>query len=263
MERKKSYNLAEKYYDKGRPPYPREVIDWIVSKTNMTRDDNLLEIAPGTGQATLEFAGRGYQITCVELAENLANILIKKVKTMNVKVEVAAFEEWISPQYKNYNTIYCATAFHWLDPKVKFKKCSDLLAHAGHLVLFWNVFSNVKSGLLKDAYDLLWKYCPDKKHIDSEVLKEIRKAEINNSGEFYLSEYVDYKWSLSQNREELISGFYSQSSFLSLDESKQEELKIKLDNMFEGLDKVIHTNLSTTVYICKKANQTVEGSFII
>jgi len=256
MEKKKSYNLAGKSYDKGRPPYPKEVVDWIISKTNMNSDDKLLEIAPGTGQATLEFASRGYQITCVELADNLANILVNKVKDMNVNVEVAAFEDWVSPQSKKYNVIYCATAFHWLDPEVKYKKCSDLLTNNGQLVLLWNVFSNVKSGILKDAYDLLWKYCPEKRHIDSEELKDIRKTEVNNSGEFYLSEYIDYRWSLSQSREELISGFYSQSSFLSLEKSKQHELKMKLDSLFEGLEKDIKTNLSTTVYICESVNQT-------
>ncbi|MCH4887110.1 class I SAM-dependent methyltransferase [Acidaminobacter sp. JC074] len=255
MSDKASYDKAADSYDKGRPPYPSQINDWILKSTGMNTNHQLLEIAPGTGQATMAFARRGFSIKCVELSRNLADVLIEKVKDMNVSVDVSSFEKWQNTSERPYDFIYCATAFHWLDPEIKYKKCSDLLRDEGKLILIWNVFSESKNEIIKHAYDLLWELCPDKKHIDSEVLKENRKKAISASGEFQLKSYLDHKWQLLASREETINGFYSQSSFLSLDEKRQKDLKIKLDLLFDRLDAYISSDVSTTVYICEKVRK--------
>ena len=61
MERRESFNTAAQLYDEARPSYPDVAINWILDRTNIASDDTLLEIGPGTGQATLKFAERGYQ----------------------------------------------------------------------------------------------------------------------------------------------------------------------------------------------------------
>lgn len=257
MEKKKSYNTAAIEYDTGRPEYPVEVIDWIINKSEMNcNSDYLLEIAPGTGQATLEFGRRGFDITCVELSENLANILKTKVKDMNVQVDVSAFEDWVNPEVRFFDFIFCATAFHWLDPDIRFKKCSELLTDSGSLILIWNVFSSPNNKLIEKAYSLLWEHYPNKAHPDPELLKENRKDAINASSEFYVTDYLDFKWSMSQTKEQEISGFYSQSSYLSLDESTKKTLKHKLDSLFLNLPKEVMSELSTTVYICKRSTKS-------
>ena len=74
MKKRESFNCAAKIYDESRPPYPDEVIDWIIERTKVSKNDRLLEIGPGTGQATFKFAESGYKIHCVEMGSNLAEI---------------------------------------------------------------------------------------------------------------------------------------------------------------------------------------------
>ena len=94
MERKASFNTAAQLYDEARPSYPDVAIDWILDRTNIESDDTLLEIGPGTGQATLKFAERGYRIRGVELGQNMADMLMQKVGNYKVTVDVGPFEKW-------------------------------------------------------------------------------------------------------------------------------------------------------------------------
>lgn len=71
MELRESFDSASKTYDDARPSYPDEVIDWIINKTNVSKEERLLEIGSGTGQATIKFAERGYNIHCIEMGKIL------------------------------------------------------------------------------------------------------------------------------------------------------------------------------------------------
>jgi trans-aconitate methyltransferase len=145
MEKRESFNHAAPIYDEGRPSYPDEVIDWIIRKTKTTRDTTLLKIGAGTGQATMKFAAKGYRIHCIELGRNLADILQQKVKPYPVTVDVSAFEAWEPEHPFKTACIFSATAFHWINKHVKYKKCYDLLEADGFLVLLWNVLPEVGS----------------------------------------------------------------------------------------------------------------------
>lgn len=59
MELRESFNNAAKLYNEARPTYPEETIDWIIDKTNISKNERLLEIGAGTGQATIKLARRG------------------------------------------------------------------------------------------------------------------------------------------------------------------------------------------------------------
>lgn len=68
----------------------------------------------------------------------MAEILKGKcTKYSNVLVDVVPFEEWNCTDNEKYDMIYSAQAFHWIDKKVKYKKCHELLKDNGYHVLFW------------------------------------------------------------------------------------------------------------------------------
>ncbi len=252
MEKNKSFNSAAEIYDESRPSYPDAVIDWIVSRTNISKEGMLLEIGPGTGQATIKFAERGYNIHCVEMGENLAAILKQNTKDYNVSVDVSAFETWEPNTPIKTSFIFSATAFHWIDRSIKYKKCYDLLDDNGFLVLLWNVAAEMDIPEVRRAYELLWEHNPDKK---KEIKTDIRKqteAEIVNSGIFTLEDYIDYKWKLKQTRDKFTKAFFSQSSFLSLEHEKQKILAAEVQKLFKCLEDEFEADFYTTVYIAKK-----------
>jgi SAM-dependent methyltransferase len=162
MRIKESFNNAAELYDRARPSCPEEIVDWIISKTNAPRDQTILEIGPGTGQATLPFAAKGYKIHCIELGDNLARMLLKNSANYNVTVDIAMFENWRPENNLQYPLIFSASAFHWLDEDSRYKRCYDLLKNNGHLALLWNVAPVSEISEVVQAFDLLRDYCPEK-----------------------------------------------------------------------------------------------------
>jgi SAM-dependent methyltransferase len=47
-------------YERARPGYPAELLDDLAALTGLRAGDRVLEIGPGTGQATVPLARRGY-----------------------------------------------------------------------------------------------------------------------------------------------------------------------------------------------------------
>ncbi|WP_405172451.1 rRNA adenine N-6-methyltransferase family protein [Paenibacillus sp. FSL H8-0280] len=73
MENKETFNLVTHEYERYRPVYPSEMFDDIFTYLNLNKEDSILEIGCGTGQATGGLVSKDYtNITCIELGSNLA-----------------------------------------------------------------------------------------------------------------------------------------------------------------------------------------------
>lgn len=95
----------------------------------------MLEIAPGTGQASVPFASRGYDLTAVELGEDLARVARRNLARFpGARVEVAPFERWPLPR-RSFDLVASFTAWHWLDPGVRFAKAAGALRDGGTLAI--------------------------------------------------------------------------------------------------------------------------------
>jgi SAM-dependent methyltransferase len=129
-----SFNRVASLYDQYRRGYPLEVVDQIVDAAGIRPGDHLLEIGPGTGQLTRPLLERGMRVTAVELGPDLAAIARRKLGGFpDVHIHVAAFEDWGLPS-EPFKAVVSATAFHWLDPRVRATKAAHALEPGGRLV---------------------------------------------------------------------------------------------------------------------------------
>nr|WP_258525689.1 class I SAM-dependent methyltransferase [Paenibacillus sp. YN15] len=133
-----TFEQAAMRYQQARPDYPEELFDSLIRATRLHPDDRLLEIGCATGKATLPLAHRGYRITAIELGRNLAKQARHNLAETNATVIHANFEDW-EPAFseERYGLIYAATAWRWIDPKVRYQRAWDWLRPGGHLA-FWN-----------------------------------------------------------------------------------------------------------------------------
>ena len=133
-----TFDGAVPLYDEARPGYPEELFDEVVSLSGIPAGGRILEVGCGTGQATLPFARRGYEILCVELGENLAAVARDNAAGYpRVEIRTGDFEEIPLPE-EAFDLLISATAFHWLDPAVAYPKAARSLKSGGAIALFWN-----------------------------------------------------------------------------------------------------------------------------
>ena len=127
-------------YDEARPGYPEPLFDDLTALAGTGPGARALEIGCGTGQATAPLARRGYRVLCVELGENLAAMAGRKLAGYpEARVLVSSFEDWPLAKLEGaFDLVVSATAFHWVDPAVRYRKSAQALRPGGSLALIWN-----------------------------------------------------------------------------------------------------------------------------
>ncbi len=132
------HDQVAQLYDRARPGYPAALVDDVIAYAALVADARILEIGCGTGQATLPLAQRGYAIDCLEPGAQMAAIARANLANFpNVTVHQTNFERFSHPP-ASYDLLLSATAFHWVDPKIRFRKAHELLKPRGALALFWH-----------------------------------------------------------------------------------------------------------------------------
>ena len=134
-ERRRSFDAAAAAYHEHRPGYPDALFDALAAR--MPPPARVLEIACGTGHATLPLAQRGYSIRGIELGERLAAIARENLSAHPaVQIDVGRFEESrVEPQ--SADLVVCASAFHWLLHAQAMPRIQSALRSGGLLSLLW------------------------------------------------------------------------------------------------------------------------------
>lgn len=129
------FNTQAELYNAVRPHYPPELFEALIETTRLSDTANLLEIGPGTGQATIPLAEREYCITAVELGDAMAAVARRELERYpNVVIITGAFED-VELSTKPFDLVYSATALHWIKPEKRFTKPHQLLNDGGHLAV--------------------------------------------------------------------------------------------------------------------------------
>ena len=130
---RRTFDSAAELYDRARPHYPDAVVDDLLGLGGILAGDSVLEIGCGTGQLSVDLARRGMKLTCVELGAGLAEVARRNLAAFPAAtVERGAFEAWPLPD-EQFDFVTAATAFHWIDPDVRFRKTAAALRPGGHL----------------------------------------------------------------------------------------------------------------------------------
>jgi SAM-dependent methyltransferase len=152
-----SFDGMASTYDEVRPGYGRELYDFIDSTKPFSERSLILEVGSGSGIATEEIADRWNPgIVALEPGKNLRAAARKRLGGRG-KIELVAstFEDYDGGG-RRFDAIFSATAFHWVDPAVKYRKAFELLSDDGFLVLYWNNFGIADDGVAK-AMDALYR----------------------------------------------------------------------------------------------------------
>ncbi len=129
------FNELAGKYDRHRPSYPDVLIDQACEVAGVGPGVRVLEIGCGTGQLTRSLLARGLRVTAVEPGDQLiARARDQLQDAGEVQFVNARLEDAPLPR-AHYRAVFSASAIHWVDPDVSWRKVADALVDGGTLGL--------------------------------------------------------------------------------------------------------------------------------
>jgi SAM-dependent methyltransferase len=122
-------------YDRTRPVAPAHVFDELVALAGLEPGASVVEIGPGTGQATRQLAERGLRVVALELGPQLADRARHNLAAFpDVEVITTSFEGW-DPGTARFDAVVACCSFHWIDPATRFALAAAALRPGGCLAV--------------------------------------------------------------------------------------------------------------------------------
>jgi SAM-dependent methyltransferase len=241
MEREELRTMFEQVpelYERARPTYPEALFDDLVELAGLAEGARVLEIGCGTGQATLPLARRGYSILCVELGAGLAAAARRNLAPFpNVEVVHANFESW-EPERGGFDAIVAFTAFHWVDPELRYVKAARLLREDGSLGVAGSLHVQRPGGDtfwadVQEDYDAITPSPDNRPPPLPDEIDDLRD-EIEASGHFEYVASRRYVWDQPYSADEYISLLDTYSGHRALDDERRTQLYDRIRRRIEA-----------------------------
>lgn len=241
---------AEDYFA-ARPGYPAELLDAAVTLGELSPGARLLEVGCGTGEVTAWFAARGFPILAMDRSPEMIRLARRRMgKVENVELRVQDFEQE-SPN-ERFEGLILATAYHWLAPGTRVRRCADSLEPGGALILLWHTHPPPYTGYHDAAQPIYRRLVPGWEPPASPGMSEEKIdavcEELGADGSFDSVERRTHDWHRTYDRDLYLRllNTYSDHRLLA-DEVRRElyrELSTLIDDEFDGVvDRPYRTEL--------------------
>lgn len=141
-ERSLSFGEEAAAYERGRPTYPPEAIDWLLPAAAV----DVLDLGAGTGKLTVRLAERGLSVTAVDPIPEMLEVLSNSLPS--VPALLGSAEDIPLPD-NSVDAVLVAQAWHWFDPDRAAAEVARVLRPGGRLGLVWNI-RDERLGWVKD-----------------------------------------------------------------------------------------------------------------
>jgi SAM-dependent methyltransferase len=130
-DRSLSFGSAAAAYERGRPSYPPEAIDWLLP----TGARKVLDLGAGTGKLTTRLVERGLDVVAVDPIPDMLEVLRASLPETRALLGTA---EEIPLEDNSVDAVLVAQAWHWVDPERAIPEVARVLRPGGRLGLVWN-----------------------------------------------------------------------------------------------------------------------------
>lgn len=127
-----SFNEAAEVYDKVRPGYPTDLFDVLFHL--VPPEPQIVEVGPGTGQATKDLLARGASVHAVEIGPAMAAKLRANLPSERLHVSIGDFEA-LDIEPASADALFSATAYHWISPSAQTDRPARILRPGGVIAI--------------------------------------------------------------------------------------------------------------------------------
>jgi ubiquinone/menaquinone biosynthesis C-methylase UbiE len=128
------FDGAARLYEATRPGYPAEIVESLAAIAGVGPGSAVLEVGCGTGQLTGDLARYRFGLTAIDIGPAMITAARRHLADATISFQACSFEDFAAAD-SSFDLIVSATAFHWIDPEVKFSKSARLLRPGGWLAL--------------------------------------------------------------------------------------------------------------------------------
>jgi SAM-dependent methyltransferase len=220
-----SFGQAVSDYERGRPSYPREAVDWIVERAGEARaaaDGRLaqaVDVGAGTGKFTASLVAHGLEVTAVEPD----HAMLARLATNHPSVAaLAGTAEQLPLDDESVDLVTVAQAWHWVDVPVASVEADRVLRPGGTLALVWNI-RDADVDWVARLGDIMGSSEAEQYSSDAPRLGPPLVAE----------EYAEYRWENPLTREELIAMITSRSYVITMDAAERDAMLARVGRLLD------------------------------
>jgi ubiquinone/menaquinone biosynthesis C-methylase UbiE len=210
-----SFDRAAEVYERARPEYPADAVDWLLPVGTVT----VLDLGAGTGKLTRALAARGLDIFAVDPSPKMLEQLRAVIPEAIVIVGTA---ENIPLADASVDAVVVGQAWHWVDQDAALPSVARVLRPGGTLGLVWNVRDERVpwvSRLTRVMHPAEAEIFMETGHIDRGLFGEIESA--------------SFEWSRNFTRDELLDLVRSRSYFITADEAEQASMLAGVNELLD------------------------------
>jgi SAM-dependent methyltransferase len=210
-EPRRSFDGVAEIYHGIRPSYPPPMFDELFRL--LPSRPAILEVGPGTGQATRDLLSRGANVYAVEIGPAMAAKLREVLPSPALTVVVGDFEE-VDIEEHGFDAVFSATAFHWISPKAQVDRPASVLKPGGRVAIvdLNQVSSPEDKGFFAAAQPIHERYgeghtgppAPERNAVDPPIHRALRDDRRFSDVEFRTYDW-DQTYSAAEYRKLMLS----------------------------------------------------------
>jgi ubiquinone/menaquinone biosynthesis C-methylase UbiE len=131
----RSFDEVAELYERVRPSYPDEAIDWLAGRLGIDGRSSVLDLGAGTGKLTRAFVRRAARVVAVEPGPEMLAQLRRAVPEAEAMLGAA---EAIPLPDGAVDAVVCGQSFHWFRIDEALDEIRRVLRNDGGLGLIWN-----------------------------------------------------------------------------------------------------------------------------
>lgn len=212
-----SYRTGAEHYDRIRPGYPNDAVDWLFDIPSLAgrpaASVSVADIGAGTGKYTAALASAGFAVRAVDPSADMLAQLCRSLP--NVPAVQGTAEHTGLPD-SSLDAVTVAQAWHWCDPVASAREFSRILAPQGFAGLVWNQLD----------VSVPWVHRFSRIIHAGDVLRPGFRPELGP--ELKLQEFHTTSWSVAMTPEDLAELAQSRAYYLSAPETTRSKVLANL-----------------------------------
>lgn len=249
MDFRKTFDTIPEQFEKWRLRYCDELFTEIIMIAKLDLEKCVLEIGPGTGQATEPFLNTGCNYLGIELGEHFTEFMKNKFNPYNnFHIVNDDFETHDFGEQK-FDLIFSAATIQWIPEEIGFTRTYDLLKQGGTLAMFMTI-SDEKSAN-EELYNKIDQIYKKHFHVETKYTCKLHYDNVVNYG-FVDYSYREWKKVRVLNADEYISWISTHIEHITLQEPYKSRFYNGIREVIIEAGNIITINDTIALHIAKK-----------